>query len=642
MFEGYLAFGGNEVANNERARGYAESAACPFTWFTGPRCSSLRDALGETVSYTYANITNAPWYDPSNPDISQRFYGAYVLGVKGGYDSSRQTDMVEGIDEGGVAGFSRKGLKEVTVKVLLAARDWDAVAYGVGWLSQSLDERACGIHGGMCGTADLAYFAACPPARAQVPTFTDWVETRRNLTNRYQDDITIQGGTRTVEAVSTAIPGVTSAVRDTRTSTGWTAVIPFSAWGAASGILVPAGTTVGLGILAWTNQASGNVQIGVAHYRASDNTFIGDVILDSRAASAVPATGPGTWLSATFTAGAVDELVVFGFRSNGGLVGEWLQATAGIMEARTTAPLITDYFDGTTLPADANPDLVRVLWDGAEGMSSAIYETRQPTTRPQTDEEYAADVDPLRRYLHGVATVAGPYETDRMADSSGNVALVMEYVLNATRPWVYAETRQVQLPVTPTTVIQDVAFNLAPYPSFELAAEEVTVATNLATNPSVETNATGWTAFSAGVAPAAVGARSTEIAADGVASYKVAVTTTNSGSAGQLLAYQDVPLAAAGGAPVSATIWAAAQVAAGTAVLGALSGKVEWRNGSGTLLSSTPLSAGDVAGAAMSAESLVPPVGATSARVIATAAVTSWSVGAQLALFADALAVTVP
>jgi hypothetical protein len=145
-----------------------------------------------------------------------------------------------------------------------------------------------------------------------------------------------------------------------------------------------------------------------------------------------------------------------------------------------------------------------------------------------------------------------------------------------------------------------------------------------------------------GFTPATTGARSTELAADGVASYKASVTTTNSGTNGVMTAYQEVALAATGGVPVSVTIWAALLLRGGTATLDTVDGRIDWLDSGGAVIATTDLSDGDLAGAAMSVRSVTPPPTAVKARVVASGRVASWAVGAQLALYADALALTVP
>jgi len=665
VWDDYLALGGLEIGNSARAYGYATTADCPVAWLRDPEWDGAAEALGD-LPYDFANIASAPWYDPDSDDLSRRFLGVYPLSLNNLRDSMRTATITQRTTDGGRIGGRRHAAREVRVQAWLTAQGSDALEYGMTWLSAALAAGGCGQHNSRCGVADMAFFTAAPPARGEVPDFSEWAETRRNLATEPQPvslsqqdgKMKIDGGrwfgsggaTGTYSVVTDAtdgpLPEITSYARKTWSVVGTgSGDLGFSLskgnanTTATTGVPVVVGHTYtlsgwirasadygvdssqGAQMQVWFHAADGT-------YVSSNNTGRFNLVADEWARVSLTFTIP----AGVATFGAVLDI-------DGGAipaVGFTLDGTGLLLE---DSPNLGDYFDGSSVSAT----YARAEWLGAVGQSQSIYETRHDIMRPQTDDEYAATLAPLRRFVHDVDTISGPFTVDERESSDGrHIGRLVEFTIGAEDPFVYAVTREVPLTPTLPTVVQDTPYNLTPNPSAELEDGTILVGTNFSTNPSVEVDATGWTAFSTGVTPAATGARSTELAADGVASYKVSVTATNSGSAAQLLAYQDVSLAATGGVPVSATIWAAALVTAGTAVLGAMTGKVEWRNGSGTLLATTPLSAGDVAGAAMSAKSMDQPSGATSARVIALATVTSWSVGAQLALYADALAVTVP
>lgn len=172
-FEEWLALGGNEILNNARTVGYARTAKCPMSWFKGQVCPTLAAATLTVAQYHTAAIEAAPWYDPALPEISRRFYGAYGLAIKGIEDSTREATVTQGLGDGGVIGRVRKGPREVRVVALLAGEGRDALEYGMAWLNAALDPNACGQHGDACGTADLAYFSDCPPARRDIPLYSD-------------------------------------------------------------------------------------------------------------------------------------------------------------------------------------------------------------------------------------------------------------------------------------------------------------------------------------------------------------------------------------------------------------------------------------------------------------------------------------
>uniref|UniRef100_A0AAU7J7K2 Minor tail protein n=2 Tax=unclassified bacterial viruses TaxID=12333 RepID=A0AAU7J7K2_9VIRU len=173
-YEGYLSIGGVEVVNNERARGYSRTAACPMFWLKDDPCASLEDALA-TISrveedetpgtYVAEEITGAPWFDWTQTDLSTRFYGVFATSIKGLYDSTRTATVTEGIDAGGTVGAERRTTRDIRVTVLLLARGRDALEFGSRWLDASLSRQACGRHTSGCGTTDLTYFTACPPRR---------------------------------------------------------------------------------------------------------------------------------------------------------------------------------------------------------------------------------------------------------------------------------------------------------------------------------------------------------------------------------------------------------------------------------------------------------------------------------------------
>lgn len=179
-YDGYLAFGGNEVINSERARSYAEGADCPMFWLKGPRCTALQGAIGDS-EYQYSEIESAPWYDSTIDEISRRFYGVYGLSIAGVEDSTRTADVTEGIGDGGVIGRARRSSRDVKVTALLVGKGQDALEYGQSWLSARLDPDGCGQLSQECGTAEASFFSTCPPERLDVPSFSDWVQVAQNV-----------------------------------------------------------------------------------------------------------------------------------------------------------------------------------------------------------------------------------------------------------------------------------------------------------------------------------------------------------------------------------------------------------------------------------------------------------------------------
>lgn len=440
VYEGYVSFGGNEIVNSERTRGYAKTFDCPVNWFVGDRCESLGEALGDE-EYVSGNIPLAPWYDLSLPDLSGRFFGVHGVSLSGLNSSTRSADTTEGIDDGGVIGRTRKGVRLVRARAVLTAKGRDALDYGINWLSSALDPGACGQHGTECGTTDMEYFTECPPERAVDPE----------------------------------------------------------------------------------------------------------------------------------------------------------------------------------------------------------------TGEPQSDEEYAAVVEPYRRFMHDVAATSGPLLVDIFESNltPGMWAATMEWTITSERPWIYSTTRAVNLPVTPTTVVQDTPYNLVPYPSAELAGAEVDASYNFSANPSVETNATGWAfAASGGITTAMLtAARVTgELSAVGTSAYRVVFTATGAGVNGVFYAQQEVNLSTRPvDSRVSINYWSAELLMSGAPVRADIELTAEWRATSGgAALRTDVLGTIPVNGGALSVKSIDPPAGANFVLVRAAASLASWPAGTVVRLYADALAVTVP
>jgi len=610
-YEGWFRLGGNEIVNNERARGYSQTAACPMFWLKGPRCDTLRDALGD-APYVHGNIPDAPWYDLSMPDVSSRFYGVFALSAVGLKDSTRSASVTESIDDGAQIGRTRKGSRQVRIRAILLARGSDALEYGTAWLNASLDPGACGQHGTGCGTTDLEYLAACPPPRGTVSGQT-WAESRRNLFPN-PAVASLDGFSENTGQVSMTYTG--TAARFTFTTTSAIGIT-------VTGYIPAVGESVRYLVRA---RASRTIQAR-QRVRAANGPL-------------VELTTAWQWFDLSTNAGSGSAnqsglLVAAGV----GAPGDWVEIDR-VLIAR--APDIGDWFSGNS--AEVPPR--RYSWLGAPDDSVSIEETQQPFERAETDEEYDARVAPLRRFLHNVAVTSGPYERELMnvGDFYGQV---FEWTVTAGRPWVYSATRDVDLPVTPTIVIQDTPYNLVPYPSAELAGADVTAATNFSANPSVETNATGWVSgASAGVTAGMLtsGRVTGELQAVGTSSFRVVFTATGTGTTGGFYAQQEVDLTARpAGARVSINCWAAELLMAGTPVRTPIELTAYWRaTAGGATLRQDALGTIPVNGGALSVKSLEPPAGANFVLVRAMARFTSWTADTVLRLYVDALAVTVP
>ncbi|QDH93276.1 minor tail protein [Microbacterium phage Cressida] len=638
--EGYISFGGNEIINNARARGIAETAQCPLWWWKGPYCDSMADALGDEP-YSTNTITDAPWFDPDDPDRSTRFFGAFAYSVSGVYDSTRSASVVEGVDNGGRVGRVRKGSRQVRVKALLAAQGADALEFGMAWLSAALDPGACGQHGDTCGSTDFEFFVDCPPARGTVQEFGPWVEARRNWNPNPSARGSVTGwATTAAVATLTATPegGRVDVTANTSVPLFFqSADLPVAAgnrWSGAVEVTVPVGYPA--------------VPLQLRNYAYGQNAAIGQSpVTTVQPGTTVRLEAPGT-ADATGVATGV-RTILYGV---GAPAGARFFVTDAIAE-RTAE--VGDYFDGGTTAED---DFTQYRWLGAANASASVMETRQTVQRPQTDAEYGPIVDRHRRYLHNVVAVSGPLVTMEH-EFRGFHAYEVEIVFVAERPWVYSVTRAVDLPTTASTVVEDIAHNLTPYPSAERPGEEVLTALNLSTNPSAEVNLTGWTStygVTSGADPgpflAAVD-RSGEKFAAGIWSVRrrlLGTATVASGRARVGLRQTMALGARPAGTRYSVNIWGAMTNAGGTGTaLVRLDAVVEWLNAASASLRTDPLGetttpAQIAEGMPFIAKSILPPVGATQALVYVRGEF-DWASGpspSDVRLYADALALTIP
>lgn len=329
---------------------------------------------------------------------------------------------------------------------------------------------------------------------------------------------------------------------------------------------------------------------------------------------------------------------------NGGMVGDpdcwWDDIT-----------IVPGIYNGEPFSGDdANTTTTRYSWVGTPNASTSVLETRAPFDRLQTDAEYGKVVDDLRRFMHNVSVTSGPFVLEERVTADGRLNVVtVEWEITVERPWTYSTTRAVDLPVTPTTVIQDIPFNLVTRPSAEIAQGDAIVATNYSLNPSLEVNAAGWVLGADGsaitTAMLAGGRVTGELRAVGDAAYRVEFTPPAASlTAGSFWINQEVNFTGRpAGAAVSLNIWAAELLMAGNPVRTPMEVGIYWRATSGgTTLRYDVIGTIDVNGGALSAKGLTPPAGANFALVRVTARLSSWPAGSILRLYADALAVTVP
>lgn len=156
MFEGYLAFAGNELVNNSRAATYA--AALGITSVSCRGCDGLHRALYDTA-YTSPDMDDAPWFDPTVPE-SKNFAGLLGLEVVGLSKSVAARGLVPLTERGAALHPIRRPHREIQVRALMLAASRAALSYGTSWLASALRGGVCAPG---CSGDDLCFFTDCPP-----------------------------------------------------------------------------------------------------------------------------------------------------------------------------------------------------------------------------------------------------------------------------------------------------------------------------------------------------------------------------------------------------------------------------------------------------------------------------------------------
>lgn len=290
---------------------------------------------------------------------------------------------------------------------------------------------------------------------------------------------------------------------------------------------------------------------------------------------------------------------------------------------------------------------------GECGLTDLEFLTDCPPLREigESDADYRARITPYRRWLHDVATVAGPYQREIRRSSDGFVGMIVELVLGSERDKVYGAIRDVVIPPMPAVVVQDVAYNLVPYPSAEIAGANVTVARNLSTNPSLETDATGWTASASANSGTALpgtfftSGRTTELAAVGTASMRGRLLGSGGASGVATVTLAHTVTLAAVAERVSIGVWAAGIVTT-SGTIGAVRVDADWLTSGDALISTIAVGIAsgppEHSGKAYSIKSQKPPATAAKVRVRVSYQSVSWSSSSDIRFYADALSVTVP
>ncbi len=167
MFTGYMAINGTEIINSARTKAYADAHLPGIA----VKCShpALRLALAHNP-YVSPQVDAAPWYNALRPS-SSRFYGFYPVKIEGTQDSTQKIEATELLRDGAVHVSPRYEAREMRVVVIGLAEDDEALADGVAWLRDVLENAGC-RDGYDCVGREVNMFHAAPSTTADA--FSMW------------------------------------------------------------------------------------------------------------------------------------------------------------------------------------------------------------------------------------------------------------------------------------------------------------------------------------------------------------------------------------------------------------------------------------------------------------------------------------
>lgn len=630
MFRGYFALGGNEIGNNSRSYSYTRTAGCPIPVLKNPDAPGVADALG-VPAYDYAQITDAPWYDPDIPEESADFFGAYVVMMEGLNDDTSTAVVTQKNGPGASIGGMRESSREIRVQVWLTAANQHALDYGETWLKAALRPGACGAHGTACGTTDFEFFSDLPPARDPLDDGTAYVESVQKY-RRFLHDVARVSGPFTVEEwESTTNTYVGRLVEFTLV-----AEVPW-VFGVTTEVEVPPTVPTIMQDIVYNRSKYPSANLTTDSRGLSPNPDLA-TDLTGWSASIAPLTGTNpapyfTWQRVAYGSGFALQGKILGVLTGSQLSGE----------ARTL--IYTDI------------DINAVAVGTPVGIKSFGRFTHV------SGENAAA------HRMHGYARWIN--------ESFSQIGTDIEMGLTTTFETLYAGRSFAGTSVRPSGATRlrimidfDATWNTGPAgdpADVQMimtggdAGTGTVVATNENTNPSLETNATGWTASVAaasGSAPASFfssGRVTGELASAGTGSYRAQILGNGSGTASgiaNITVQKDVNFVEPAAARRSITCWVAALSLGGLtgANINTITVVAEWRNSTSVLRTDlVGTASGSVAGAgqAYAIDSLKPPAGADRVRIVVTVNV-NWSSSAtpasnsDIRVYVDALAVTVP
>lgn len=494
MWTGYLEIGGIEVASGERVRANIATGPCPSGALKPMKCNTIaeaRELMGE-LPPSFDRIEEAPWYDPAIP-ASGRLLGFELLEGKGLGDTRRSVTALEGLGDGQTFTASRKQGREARFTVMVVALDQGALEYGRAWLSSILDGTRCGDEGGECGLFDVTWYAECPPSPEDfMVSNEESLESPDGVNLVYNPTFDnpmnyLRGWARTPSGSigSTIVPGVGRVIRaalDIQASQ--VGLLGDTAQGGLFG-RVEAGDMLTASVWLNHNLPEGSSFVVNAvyfneagnYFGVQEGLFIGTVPdAESRFHFEFPDPAPGgvarVALAVSGVGPAVDSLPAGTFIE----IGQPRIAIGHGPDARV-------YFDGDT--QDTAEHLY--VWDNGPGTTTTRYPARL-----FNEPAYLAELPRGRRSMLDCSTISGPIEGElRDADSLWLQELEFTVASELAGTYTDPSSADVSSSVGPSPIVEFFR-NLIENPRGIAASGNVEVGRNLVTNPSLETNTSGW------------------------------------------------------------------------------------------------------------------------------------------------------
>lgn len=166
-YDGYLLYGGVELANISRTVQLAEAMGINMVWYTPESVEWIEDAVGGA---DYADITEAPWYDSGFP-ASAEFAGIIPLSIPALGDSTYQAVTTEYVTDGGNSSAGRNATLPLVASVAVMASTQRGADFGKRWMERVL--RGAGTRM-FCSGSRLEYFRYPQAEGEAVPPFAHY------------------------------------------------------------------------------------------------------------------------------------------------------------------------------------------------------------------------------------------------------------------------------------------------------------------------------------------------------------------------------------------------------------------------------------------------------------------------------------